>query len=102
MASVLQEVRTSLASLDPGFQVLNDYTGLESMKLSCAPAVAQLFDECTAKGVDTLHRVGLTPRKDIGLAVISAFHLGSQVTVLVHDSLLEAKSSLGLEPPDGA
>jgi hypothetical protein len=95
MMQVLEAIRASLAGLQPGFRLLSDYAGLVSMDPACAPLMATIMDECTDKGVSEVHRVVPDPQTDIGLAVISAFHLGRQVHVVEHSSLEEAFASVG-------
>ena len=53
----VDEVRDQLAQLQPGFRLLTDLSGLESMDVHCAPHIKRTMDLCNGKGVGAVVRV---------------------------------------------
>jgi hypothetical protein len=87
-------VRTLIDGLKPGFLLLTDLTTLKSMDASCAPELGAIMDLCSARGVSTVMRVIPDRNKDIGLDLISRFHLHPQVKTQTYENLAEAIKSL--------
>jgi anti-anti-sigma regulatory factor len=85
-------------NLQPGFLLLADLSTLESMDASCAPELGAIMDLCSAKGVSAVVRVIPDRSKDIGLNLISRFHLHPKVKTQTYESLAEAINSLLAEP----
>ena len=75
------EAETLAAKAKPGFTVLTDLTGLERMDVDCAPILSQMMARLSRCGVGRIVRVIPDPKKDIGLGILSIFHLKSGVPV---------------------
>ena len=82
------------ADIRPGFRVLTDLTGLESMDPTGASYIAAMMDLVAAKQVGLIVRVIPDPHKDIGLHILSYFHYGSQVQIMTYQNLTDALQSL--------
>ena len=94
MRRCLENVRHLLDQLRPGFLVLADFTSLESMDANCAHDLGALMDLCSGRGMATVMRVIPDSSKEIGINIISRFHLQPQVKVHTYGSLAEAIKSL--------
>jgi hypothetical protein len=90
----LEQLRASLAKLEPGFRVLVDLTALESMDLKCAPFVEKAMDLCNEKGASTVVRVIPDPHRDIGMTIMSVFHYRGDVKILTCETLAQAENLL--------
>ena len=88
-------VRRALSKLSRGFQLLADFTQLQDMEMSCAPAVAEIMDLCNEASVATVVRVIPEPRQDIGLQIMSLFHYGDNVEIATCTTTDEAVKILG-------
>lgn len=96
------EVSKALTSLKPGFRLLADFTGLESMDAACAPHLRHIMRLCNEKEVSAVVRVIPNPQRDIGLRIMSFFHYGPEVHITTCSTLEEAKEILdhrGDPPP---
>jgi anti-anti-sigma regulatory factor len=82
------------ADIRPGFRVLADLTGLESMDPTGASYIAAIMDLFAAKQVGLIVRVIPDPHKDIGLNILSYFHYGSQVQIVTHKNRTDALQNL--------
>jgi anti-anti-sigma regulatory factor len=103
MRRCLETVRDHLIDqLKPDFIVLADLSTLESMDASCAPELGAIMELLSARGVSTVVRVIPDPNKDIGLDLISHFHLHPKVRTQTFESLAEAIKSLLAEPLEAA
>jgi hypothetical protein len=83
-----------VSDMPPGYRVLTDMTGLESMDPAGAPHIGTIMDLCVAKQVEQVVRVIPDPQKDIGFNIMSHFHYGSKVQVVTCESLTEALQHL--------
>jgi anti-anti-sigma regulatory factor len=88
------QIEAMLNQLPPGFQLLADLTGLDTMDYDCATEIAKAMDLCHAHGVRKVVRVVPDPRKDIGLRVMSYFHYGHNVPVITCETVAEALDHL--------
>jgi hypothetical protein len=88
------EVGKALTSLKPGFRLLVDFTGLQSMDLACAPHLQYIMRLCNENGVSTVVRVIPDPQRDIGLRIMSFFHYGPEVHITTCATLDEAREIL--------
>jgi hypothetical protein len=88
------ELPALLAALQPGFRLLTDLSGLESMDVACVPYIKRIMDLCYAKGVEMVARVIPDPHKDIGLNIMSLFHYGRGVHIVTFATLEEAMNAL--------
>ena len=84
------EVERLLEELQPGFRLLTDLSGLESMDLACVPHIKKMMDFSNKKGVEIVVRVIPDPQKDIGLKILSLFHYRRRVRIVTCQTLAEA------------
>ena len=91
----LGKIREGLAKLEPGFRLLTDLSGLESMPASCAPYIDKAMDLTDCAGVSEVVRIVPDPKKDIGFQVMSYFHYGANVAIVTVETLEEAMTALG-------
>jgi anti-anti-sigma regulatory factor len=89
-----ENLRALTADMRPGFRLLSDLTGLQSMDHTGASYIGAMMDLCAAKQVGLIVRVVPDPHKDIGLNILSYFHYGSQVQIVTHQNLRDALQSL--------
>ena len=88
------QVTAALAALQPGFRLLTDLSGLDSMEYACATEIEATMDLLRKKGISEVVRVVPDPHKDIGFAVMSHFHYDRKTRVLTVDSRAEALEKL--------
>src|SRR5947208_5159140 len=91
---VAQGIRKVLEDVAPGFRLLADYRGLESMDSAAARHIADIMDALAEKNVASVTRVMPDPHKDIGLNILSQFHYGPQVTITTFETLADAVQSI--------
>ena len=96
-----QRIRELLQDVAPGFRVLADFRGLQSMDSAAAPHIAKMMDALAEKEVTSVTRVIPDPRKDIGLNILSQFHYGPEVTLTTFETLADAVQSIaaGVDSP---
>jgi hypothetical protein len=94
MKACRTQVESELPALRPGFSVLTDLSGLESMELDCVEPLTKILDLFRAKGVGMVVRVIPDPSKDIGFKILSIIHLRRGVKVVTCDTLAEAEQAL--------
>jgi hypothetical protein len=94
MAEALAQFEGFLPQLSPGFSILADLSGLDSMELECAPPLAKIMELAKARGVSLVVRVIPDPRKDIGLNILSIIHYGRGVRIVTCKTLAEAEQTL--------
>ena len=87
-------VAAALEAMKPGFRLLTDLSGLDSMEYACAPEIEAMMDLFRAKGVTEVVRVVPDPHKDIGFRVMAYFHYERETRVLTVDSRAEALEKL--------
>ena len=90
----LGEIEEGLAELQPGFKLLTDLGGLESMDFSCAPFIDKAMDMINERGVSTVVRIVPDPKKDIGFRVMSYFHYEPDVNIVTVETVEEAERAL--------
>ena len=91
---VAQRIRDVMQDVAPGFRVLADFRGLQSMDPAAAPHIAKIMDALAEKEVASVTRVMPDPRKDIGLNILSQFHYGPQVQIATFETLADAIQSI--------
>ena len=91
---VAQRIRELLQDITPGFRVLADFRGLESMDSKAARHIAKIMDALAEKNVASVTRVMPDPHKDIGLNILSQFHYGPDVTITTFETLADAVQSI--------
>ena len=89
-----QRIRAVLQDVAPGFRVLADFRGLQSMDPAAARHIAKIMDVLAEKGVASVTRVMPDPHKDIGLNILSQFHYGPDVTITTFETLADAVQSI--------
>ena len=90
MRRCAEEIGAAAFRMRPGFRLLADMTGLESMDYAGAPYITSVMDLCMARQVEHVVRVIQDPHKDIGLSIMSYFHYGPGVRVTVCQNLADA------------
>ena len=91
---VAKRIGEVLQDVAPGFRVLADFRGLESMDPAAARHIAKIMDALAEKNVASVTRVMPDPHKDIGLNILSQFHYGPEVTITTFQTLADAVQSL--------
>ena len=91
---VAQRIREMLQDITPGFRVLADFRGLQSMDSAAARHIAEIMDALAEKNVASVTRVMPDPHKDIGLNILSQFHYGPEVTITTFETLADAVESI--------
>ncbi len=94
MAACVKEVERCLPVLRPGFTVLTDLSGLESMTLDCAPHLTRIMDLSKSHGIGTAVRVIPDQTKDIGFNILSIIHYRRGVKIVTCATLAEAERAL--------
>jgi hypothetical protein len=88
------KVKALLTELPPGFRLLSDLSGLESMDPGCLPYISRSMDLMTKRGVAKVVRVIPDPHKDIGLNIMSLFHYQRRVPIVTCPTMEEAMAEL--------
>jgi len=83
-----------LRELRPGFKMLNDFSGVESMDFACAPDIETAMDLCDKAGVVKVVRVITHPRQDIGLSIMSLFHYRRCIAIITCETMEEGLKAL--------
>lgn len=96
MKAVTEQAGAILSKLRPGFTVLADLSGLESMELDCVPDLTGMMDRFRAKGVGTVVRIIPDPSKDIGFNILAIVHYRRGVHVVTCETAAEAERILKL------
>ena len=91
---VAQRIREVLQDVAPGFHVLADFRGLQSMDSAAARHIAEIMDALAEKNVASVTRVMPDPHKDIGLNILSQFHYGPDVTITTFDTFADAVQNI--------
>ena len=91
---VAKRIGEVLQDIAPGFRVLADFRGLESMDSAAARHIAKIMDTLAEKNVASVTRVMPDPHKDIGLNILSQFHYGPDVAITMFDTLADAVQSI--------
>jgi anti-anti-sigma regulatory factor len=91
---VAERIHELLGDIAPGFRVLADFRGLESMDSAAARHIAKIMDTLAEKNVASVTRVMPDPHKDIGLNILSQFHYGRDVTITTFETLADAVQSM--------
>lgn len=94
MVGAVLEIEKLLPRVHPGFSILADLTGVDSMELECAPHYSRIMDLCKARGVGSVIRVIPDPSKDIGLNILSIIHYGTGVRIITCRTLEEGERAL--------
>src|SRR5438067_12452228 len=87
MSRCLEKVIHLLEDMQPGFRLLTDLSGLDSMDEDCAHDLGAMMELCDKKGVKAVLQVIPHPEKDIGFTLLSYFHYGEDVEVMTYETL---------------
>jgi anti-anti-sigma regulatory factor len=91
---VAKRIHEVLQDVAPGFRVLADFRGLESMDSAAARHIAEIMDALAGKNVASVTRVMPDPHKDIGLNILSQFHYGPEVSITTFETLADAVQNM--------
>jgi anti-anti-sigma regulatory factor len=91
---VAKRIHEVLEDVAPGFRVLADFRGLESMDSAAARHIAEIMDALAGKNVASVTRVMPDPHKDIGLNILSQFHYGPEVSITTFETLADAVQNI--------
>ncbi len=94
-----RNIRDQMKHLRPGFVMLCDLTHLDTMDPDCAQSVGALMELCSTREMAVAVWVIPDPSKDIGLNLISHFHIWQPVRMHTRPNLAEALRCLMLERP---
>ncbi len=94
MDRCFQRIKALASRLQPNFLLLSDMTNLEVMESSCAATLGAMMEFSSEAQVARICRIVPDQSKDIGLALISHFHLNPNVKVHVYSNLADAVSSM--------
>lgn len=90
-----ERLRELLEEVEPGFRLLADLSGIESISVATAPHIGRVMDVCNQHGVGLVIRViPPEPHKDVGLAILSQFHYSPDVRIVTCASRAEAEAEL--------
>jgi hypothetical protein len=92
----LADVADVVRDLPPGFRLLTDLTGLDSMDLGCQAGIGKTMELLDQKGMSAVIRVIPEPHKDIGFNILTALHYRRHIHAANCRSLEEAAQMLGL------
>ncbi len=90
----VKEVQEILVDFQPGFRLVTDLSGLDSMDLACAPHMKKSMELCNAAGVSKVVRIIPDPRKDIGLNIMSLFHYRRRIPIVTCKNEAEARKAM--------
>lgn len=88
-----------LTDVQPGFTLMTDLSGLDSMDLECAPDIESSMEALDEAGIAKVVRIIPDPRKDIGLNIMSRFHYDPRVRIVICNTMEEALRALAGEAP---
>jgi len=94
MVEHLSEVISLAPAIRPGFTLLTDLSDLEYIEKPCIPVLAHIMDQYRKYGIRQVIRVIPHPEQDIGFNILSIFHYGSKIPVIICSRLEEAKGML--------
>jgi hypothetical protein len=93
--SCLENLRSLLTDIQPGFKLFADLSGVLSMPTTAAPYIGQIMESCAEKGVELVVRLlPAEPSKDIGFAIMSRFHYAPDIQIVTCATMEEARSRL--------
>lgn len=92
----LDDLKTLLTELSPGFRVLVDFGRLDSMDVDCVAPLGRGMELLDHAGVGLLVRLVPDPGKDIGLNILTAFHYSRRPRIANCKNILEASRVLEL------
>ena len=95
MKAAAAEARRLLARVRPGFTVVTDLSGVQSMDLDCVPDLTGVMDAFKKAGIRTAIRIVPDRAKDIGFNILAIVHYRRGVRVVTCATAAEAERALG-------
>jgi hypothetical protein len=92
----MEGIQSLLAELPPGFRLLVDLSGLDSMEQDCVAEIGRVMELLDKGGVGLVVRVIPNPAKDIGLNILAIFHYPHRPRTVTCESMTEAGRRLAL------
>ena len=92
----LEDLKSLLAEMAPGFRVFVDFGRLEAMGLDCVPEIGLSMELLDQYRAGLVVRLIPDPTKDIGLNILTAFHYKRRPRIVTCKGLLEAAKALAL------
>jgi hypothetical protein len=83
-----------LSKLKPGFKLLSDFSGVESMDLACAPDIEIVMDLLDCARIAKVVRVIAHPHQDIGLSIMSLFHYRRGIAIVTCQTVEDGLAAL--------
>lgn len=83
-----------LKQLQPGFKLVSDFSGVESIDLACAPDIESVMESLNKAGITKVVRIITHPRQDIGMSIMSLFHYRRCVVIVTCQTMEEALRAL--------
>lgn len=96
LAREMENIQSLLAELSPGFRLLVDLSGLDSMKQDCVQEIGRVMELIDKAGVGLVVRVIPNPAKDIGLNILGIFHYPHRPQIVTCGSMTDAGRCLAL------
>ena len=90
----LSDVEKALKSLRSGYALLTDFTDLEEMTIDSAPAIKRTMEMMKSTGIGLVVRVIPDPSKDLGVSILSLFHLPRSLKIVTTETRDEAEAIL--------
>ena len=90
----VQQIKSALVEMRPGFRLLNNLSALETMEPGCSEQIVEIMKLCNDNGISSAVRVIPDPKKDIGFNIMSRFHYSPSVQLRIYDNLVDAVKSL--------
>jgi len=91
-----EEMKTLLAELPRGFQLLVDLSSLDSMEMDCLKIIGQWMERLDQAGLALVVRVIPDPRKDLGFNILAVFHYAHRPRIMTCEKMSEAARHLGI------
>ncbi len=83
-----------VSEFKPGFRLLNDLSGLDSMDRECVPDIEFGMEVLDKAGIAKVVRIFKDPQQDIGLNILSLFHYHRRIPIVTCQTMEEALNAL--------
>lgn len=88
------DVERALKSLRSGYSLLTDFTDMKEMTIDSAPMIDRTMEMMKSTGVGLVVRVIPDPSKDLGVSILSLFHLPRSLKIVTTETRDEAEAIL--------
>ena len=88
------DVERALKSLRSGYSLLTDFTDMDRMTIDSAPMIDRTMEMMKSTGVGLVVRVIPDPSKDLGVGILSLFHLPRSLKIVTTETRDEAEAIL--------